>query len=162
MRQTKIFNGTDRARELGFDSFDELITGFSTMLIAKLMQSGLKSKAGKVKLWDGSVNEAALSAIAYINGGRWLATCPVCWSTEHVAPDRPILFCHTCHNEDIKQAARPVAFPADRLQIEQTLLQNELELPNELKMIVQEIDSTEIARIAIPQSGFARLDWMPS
>ncbi len=164
MRQIKIFDGTDRAKELGFETFDELIIGFSNMMIEKLMHAGLKIEAAKVKRWNGSSNESASPAIAYINGGRWLGTCPICGSTEYVASIRPILFCHTCHNDDIQQAARPVVFPpeAEKILIELTLLENEMELPNELKQIVNEINSTELARIARPQDGFARLDWRPT
>ena len=161
MKQTKIFDAVDRANELGFSSYDELIIGFSRMVVQKLKLTGLNIQAEKMKLWNKAIYEQAEPAAAYINGGRWLAKCPVCSNIEHVTPLHPYLFCHECTNEDIRQAARPVLFPQSEeiKKIEEALLKNDLFLPDELGKLYKDINTTDLARLAQPAPGYSRLDW---
>jgi hypothetical protein len=67
------------------------------------------------------IDEQAKPAVAYVNWGRWVADCPCgCGGAELVEPDQPFM-CASCWNRG--GAWLPVAWPAERAQIERTLVE---------------------------------------
>ena len=169
MKLTKIFDANDRAKELGVKDHRTLIralTGLQRESIKRpnpFHSEGAEQhtrqiiKAMQIEDWNGRTNDKVAPAIAYINGGRWLAECPVCGCLEYVTPNDPIFYCHSCWNADIKYFARPVVFPSnsDRKEIESALLQREMTLPQKTS---GKIDNTQDAARA---TGSIRLDWYP-
>ena len=125
MKLTKIFDANDRAKELGVKDHRDLIHHWteakrSTLEIENPFhpagteeQTRRAIKARQIVGWNSQIDTKAPSAIAYINGGRWLAECPVCGCLEYVTPNDPIFYCHSCWNADIKYFARPVVFPSN-------------------------------------------------
>jgi hypothetical protein len=98
MKLTKIFDGTDRAREEEVADFPTLIRHYIN-LQRKYLGSSLKmSRAvlrhSVVREWDGNT-ESDKSLNAYINGARWLVNC-WCGNIEYASREHDFIFCHAC------------------------------------------------------------------
>jgi hypothetical protein len=105
---SKIFDGDDRAQELGYADFQAFLT-----LHPK--------KTRKLKAWNGQKANAPVIQ-AHINGGRWSVTC-WCGQYSYASPKFGFHWCLSCGNKSIG-AAVPVVFPeeAERAEIERILL----------------------------------------
>lgn len=101
----KIFDGLDRAKELGMSTYKDMVKSFAR-------DSG--------KPWKGEVNDK-IFVNAYVDYGRWLADCPGCGTPQYVALAEP-LFCSVCGNEFAEGKAIRVDFPANKSEIEAELL----------------------------------------
>lgn len=132
----KIYTGSDKARELGFKNFREMLRGF--------MDNRKLPYAEKTQ------GEAVFARVDF---GRWIADCE-CGGAGYVEPSDPVFYCATCGNAANGGQYRPVTFPEKRLEIEQELL--------ERKVIVQAyrkpVDAAMTAMSAVP--GLAR-SWRP-
>lgn len=109
----KIFSGDDRARELGFKSYREMVEA-----ISKRINKPFNPRV-----------EADTPLYAVVRDGRWLAECE-CGEFYYVSPSDPIGFCHgKCGNAFVDGKTRLIIFPENREEIEQALLERELEGP---------------------------------
>lgn len=106
----KIFTGTDKAKELGYDNYREMI-----VILAE--QTG--------KYWSGEWSDSKV--YARIDFGRWIADCE-CGGASYVDYDDDIFYCAMCGNQSTQGKARHVIFPADdfREKIEQELLRRKV------------------------------------
>lgn len=115
MKLKKIFDASDRARELGQNSYVELIKYFISyrrqMILKALRMSKAKRRDFYIPEWNGGVDREAPPLIAYINGGRWLAACDKCSNIEFADRKEDYVFCHVCGNGNGR--ARVVLFPSD-------------------------------------------------
>lgn len=89
-----ILDGTDRAREVGFDTYEQLVIKWS-----KKADSPWNRIRGNV-----------MPVSAYVNGYRWLAKCE-CGNIFFVTPDDPFFYCFECGNDAVNGNSRPVTFP---------------------------------------------------
>lgn len=150
--QARIFDGLDRAREMGLETYRDLIRFWTEEKRKAVRQSLRWSQAkvrdalARVRDWSGGVDEAATPVIAYIDGGRWSARCE-CGNREYVTSADPIFFCHECGNREFAQQARRVYFPEHHKQIEKELLK---------RPVPFEILNTQDAASVHPT---LRLDW---
>ena len=74
------------------------------------------------RMHPGRVVEAVsdVAVPARIDGGRWLADCPLaCGGAEMVSAADPVFLCVSCGSDDMWW---PVAFPSDRADIEAELV----------------------------------------
>lgn len=132
----KIFSGNDKAKELGYKNYREMI-------------AGLAARRGYVP----GVEIGGTNVFARIDFGRWIADCE-CGSANYVEPSDPVYFCATCGNAANEGKLRGVTFPENRAEIEAELLKREVLINPKLKPIDRAIN----ARGAIP--GLVR-SWMP-
>lgn len=132
----KIFSGKDKAQELGFKNFREMMTGLAER---KGFKPGLEMDKSRV--------------YARVDFGRWIADCE-CGSANYVEPSDPVYFCATCGNAASGGKLRGVTFPENRAEIEAELLRRDVLVNPKLKPIDRAIN----ARSAVP--GLAR-SWMP-
>lgn len=106
----KIFTGLDRAQELGFISY-------------RLLMEKLASVLNHKPDWNAVDSTRPLTA--FVSHGRWGVTCE-CGESFYAEPTDPLAYCPTCGNILIDGKVRPVAFPANRLVIEQALLERKM------------------------------------
>ena len=59
-------------------------------------------------------------AVAFVNYGRWVVTCPDCNNGIYTHPDRGA-WCCNCGNTQLDGMQRPVTWPAERDEIEAIL-----------------------------------------
>lgn len=128
MKLEKIYDGDDRAAEMGEPDFDALIRAFTEKQVRAVennlhMASAKKRDAlAKIPHWNGQVDAETAPLKAYINGGRWLVRCD-CGGVEMPSRSRGYVFCHECGN-DGKGSARRVDFPKDLKKVEAAVLKN--------------------------------------
>jgi hypothetical protein len=103
-----ILDGTDRAREIGFDTYEELVLKWAKKADAP---------------WNGIRGEV-MPVQAYVNGYRWLAKCE-CGNIFYVTPDDTFFYCFECGNASTNGNSRPVTFPDEnkRMKISRLLEQ---------------------------------------
>lgn len=111
----RIYNGADRAHELGFKTYRDFMTALSKRINLE---------------WGGEVDEDPKHALkAFIVDGRWAAECE-CGESYYVDPSDPIGYCYgKCGNAVLDGKARKIIFPPEdeRAMIETVLLERELE-----------------------------------
>lgn len=61
-------------------------------------------------------------ASAFIYRGRWMTTCPFCYSAQDASPLDQWFFCTNCKNSDADNQSVPVEWPDNREEIEATLM----------------------------------------
>lgn len=132
----KIFSGNDKAKELGYKNYREMI-------------AGLAARRGYVP----GVEIGGTNVFARIDFGRWIADCE-CGSANYVEPSDPVYFCATCGNATSGGKLRGVVFPENRAEIEAELLERVVFVNPKLKPM----DAAINARSAVP--GLVR-SWMP-
>ena len=128
----KIFSGNDKAVELGFKNYREMMTGLAAR-----------------KGFAPGVETGGENVFARIDFGRWIADCE-CGSANYVEPSDPVYFCATCGNTVSGGKLRGVTFPKNRGEIEAELLERDVLVNPKLKPIDRAIN----ARSAVP--GLAR------
>jgi len=112
----KIYTGEDRAKELGFKNFREMIFTIA---------------ARNGRQWNGQIDDSLDKALhAHIDAGRWAVMCE-CGTGAYADPYTPLAFCSTCGNMAIDGDARLVIFPEqkERLEIEAALMEREINTP---------------------------------
>lgn len=132
----KIFSGNDKAKELGFKNFREMMTG-----LAARRGFALGVEMGGERVF------------ARVDFGRWIADCE-CGAANYVEPSDPVYFCATCGNAVSGGKLRRVTFPDNRVEIEAELLGRDVLVNPKLKPMDRAIN----ARSAVP--GLAR-SWNP-
>ena len=90
---------------------------------------------------------------AYVNQGRWIATCH-CGGAEAVDPDEPFFYCFVCGNRSTDGNPRLVIFPKDKEQIEAELLKRPV-------IEMQGRNAVERAFQALPAVGRLARNWTP-
>lgn len=107
----KIYTGTDKAIEMGFGTYRDLI-----IEMAKTTGNP----------WNGEWDETSF-VYARIDFGRWIADCE-CGGASYVDISDDFFFCPLCGNQANEGKARHVIFPDDRLrqEIEKELLQRKV------------------------------------
>jgi len=112
--EQKIYTGLDRAKELGFVNYRE-------MLIAMSARSG--------RPWSGQISyEPGQAVQAFVDSGRWGWVCE-CGNPHYAEPNEPIGYCIVCGNAALGGKARLVIFPNDREEIEAVLLERQIVQP---------------------------------
>lgn len=107
----KIYSGQDRARELGFKSYRDMVIAFGKRI--NLPWNSEMDKTSPLK--------------AFVTGGRWAATCE-CGESYYVEPSDPIGYCYGgCGNAVLNGAAREIIFPKNIDEIEAVLLEREID-----------------------------------
>lgn len=110
----KIYTGNDRAKELKFRNFQEMI-----FALAKRNNQA----------WNGKTNyEPASGLVACVNAGRWAVMCE-CGNGSYADPDYCFAFCAVCGNASTGGDLRVVIFPDNRAEIEAALLEREIKSP---------------------------------
>jgi len=132
----KIFSGNDKAKELGFKNFREMI-------------NGLAARKGFVI----SSDICEENVFARIDFGRWIADCG-CGAANYVEPVDPVYFCASCGNAVSGGKLRKVSFPKNRIEIETELLTREVFVNLKLKPVDGAINAISAA------PGIAR-SWSP-
>lgn len=132
----KIFGGKDKAQELGFKTFREMLEALA-----------------KRKGYEMPVETGGENVVARIDFGRWIADCE-CGSANYVEPSDPVYFCASCGNAASGGKLRGVTFPADRAEIEAELLKRVVFVNSKMRPI----DASINARSAVP--GLVR-SWVP-
>lgn len=126
MKLEKIYDGDDRAKELGAAEYDALIREWTDKQVRAVKSSMRMDEAkkrdalAKIPVWNGTVDAEAAPLKAYINGGRWLVRCD-CGGVEMPSRTKGYFFCHECGN-DGKGSARRVEFPRDINKVEAQVL----------------------------------------
>lgn len=100
----KILDGLDRAKELGFETYRQMVESSAL-------------RAGRP--WNGKVGKKKVEA--RIDWGRWLVDCP-CGGAALVTAEEPFTYCTNCGNGYVGGEALTVVFPPDRAEIEAELL----------------------------------------
>lgn len=90
---------------------------------------------------------------AFMNYGRWLASCECGNGAEYVAKDIPFM-CFECGNAQTNGILREVIFPKNRKSIETEILKREV-IPG-----VGLVDSVRVRR-SKPVKPFVSRSWMP-
>ena len=139
----KIYDGDDKAREMGYPDFESFVTLFPQK------RRGLVPS--RLKAWNGKTVDTP-SVQAHISGGRWMVQCP-CGAYSYVCRRKPIHWCMVCGNDGIG-AAVPVIFPDDADEIEQILLQRPVQ-------VGYSDQPTQAAMQAVPLVPGLRRDWFP-
>jgi len=107
----KIYSGKDRAKELGFKTYRDMVVEFGKRI--NLPWNGEMDKTSPLK--------------AFVVTGRWAATCE-CGESYYVEPSDPIGYCYgQCGNAVLGGKAREIIFPGNREEIEAALLERELD-----------------------------------
>lgn len=132
----KIFSGKDKAQELGFKTFREMLEVLA-----------------RRKGYEVPVETGGEDVVARIDFGRWIGDCE-CGSANYVEPSDPVYFCATCGNAASGGKLRGVVFPENRAEIEAELLERVVFVNPKLKPM----DAALNARSAVP--GLVR-SWMP-
>jgi hypothetical protein len=109
----KIFDGDDKAKEMGYPDYESFLTLFPQKRRGML--------APRLKGWNGKTDGVHPGLAAHISGGRWLVACPGCGAYSYVTRRKPIHWCMSCGNGEIGEAVK-VIFPADADAIEAALL----------------------------------------
>lgn len=116
--EDRIVGGKELAIRDGFTSHRDWILAKSIELFNKKQLS---------KPWAGVVSTS--TALAKIDFGRWLATCPACGGSEYVDPDEKLFFCFACGNKWAGGQALTVVFPRNKADIEKALLDRPVVVP---------------------------------
>lgn len=132
----KIFSGNDKANELGFKNFRE-------------MMRGLAARRGFVP----GAEIGGENVFARVDFGRWIADCE-CGAANYVEPSDPVYLCSTCGNAVSGGKWRRVKFPDNRSEIEAELMGRDVLVNLKLKPIDRAINAVS----ALP--GLAR-SWNP-
>lgn len=141
----KIYDGDDKALEMGFADFESWLTQYP----AKARGKGILARTS-LEAWNGRVTDGPVLQ-AHVSGGRWLVTC-WCGAHSYTSRRRPIHWCMSCGNGEIS-AAVPVQLPEELAEIERVLLLRPVQAgPNR---------GTQAAMQAIPLVPGLRRDWFP-
>lgn len=134
----KIFSGIDKANEMGFKTFREMIQALAARKGYKIPSS--EETGGE-------------NVVARIDFGRWIADCE-CGAANYVEPSDPVYFCASCGNAASGGKLRGVTFPDNRAEIEAELLERVVFVNPKLRPM----DAAINARSAVP--GLVR-SWNP-
>ena len=104
----KIYTATDRAKELGFSTYLEMLEGILKIKISR-------------DICDEHV-------VAFVDKGRWIAKCDKCPSHGYVCEEEGF-FCAGCRNAAHNGKLRPVLFPTNKGEIEEELLKRKVNYP---------------------------------
>jgi len=111
----KVITATDIAKRDGLNSQREWIRRLSIKMHKhRQLDTPFTEK----------IKRDAEPALAQINHGRWIATCPACGvGVEYVDPEEKIFYCFSCGNYAIGGDGRRVQFPRNWVAIEKRVME---------------------------------------
>lgn len=116
--------------------------GSASGYIRKMQQAIFSNRGVSVTIRELGQVPLGVPVYARIWQGQWIADCE-CNGASFVDPDEPIFFCFSCVNRANEFKPRPVVFPADWKQIEETLL---------LRPVDDMVGITDLERVAMARA----------